>query len=73
MVWTTEDCEGDAVLLLVRTVEICSRRKCCSMEQELKLSEYSQLAKLATSICRELGTRALSQVCTYACIYLDVS
>ena len=60
-----ESCEGSTALLLVRTVEICSGRH-CSANQNLKLSEYSQLEKLTSSICSKVGSRILSQVC--ACI-----
>ena len=58
-----ESCEGSTALLLVRTVEICSGRH-CSANQNLKLSEYSQLEKLTSSICSKVGSRTLSQVCT---------
>ena len=60
-----ESCEGNTALLLVRTVEICSGRH-CSANQNLKLSKYSQLEKLTSSICSKVGSRTLSQVC--ACI-----
>jgi hypothetical protein len=60
-----ESCEGNTALLLVRTVEICSGRHCLA-NQNMKLSEYSQLEKLTYSICSKLGSRILSQVC--ACI-----
>ena len=60
-----ESCEGSTALLLVRTVEICSGRH-CSANQNLKLSDYSQLEKLTSSICSKVGSRILSQVC--ACI-----
>jgi hypothetical protein len=60
-----ESCEGKTALLLVRTVEICSGRH-CSANQNLKLSEYSQLEKLTSSICSKLGSRIFSQVS--ACI-----
>ncbi|XP_025792139.1 ent-copalyl diphosphate synthase 2-like [Panicum hallii] len=55
-----ESCEGKTALLLVRTVEICSGRH-CSANQNLKLSEYSQLEKLTSSICSKLGSRIFSQ------------
>ncbi|KAG2651500.1 syn-copalyl diphosphate synthase, chloroplastic-like [Panicum virgatum] len=56
-----ESCEGNTALLLVRIVEIYSGRH-CSANQNLKLSEYSQLEKLTSSICSKLGSRTLSQV-----------
>ncbi|RLM78351.1 hypothetical protein C2845_PM12G17950 [Panicum miliaceum] len=56
-----ESCEGNTALLLVRTVVICSGRH-CSANQNLKLSEYSQLEKLTSSICSKLGSRIFSQV-----------
>jgi len=56
-----ESCEGNTALLLVRTVEICSGRHCLA-NQNMKLSEYSQLEKLTYSICSKLGSRILSQV-----------
>ncbi|KAG2583711.1 hypothetical protein PVAP13_6KG192924 [Panicum virgatum] len=56
-----ESCEGNTALLLVRTVEICSGRH-CSANQNLKLSKYSQLEKLTSSICSKVGSRILSQV-----------
>ncbi|CAO1942098.1 unnamed protein product [Urochloa humidicola] len=55
-----EPCEGNTALLLVRTVEICSGRHCLT-NQNLKLSEYSQLEQLTSSICSKLGSRILSQ------------
>ncbi|KAG2659259.1 ent-copalyl diphosphate synthase 2-like isoform X3 [Panicum virgatum] len=54
-----ESCEGSTALLLVRTVEICSGRH-CSANQNLKLSEYSQLEKLTSSICSKVCSRILS-------------
>ncbi|CAL4968683.1 unnamed protein product [Urochloa decumbens] len=56
-----EPCEGNTAMLLVRTVEICSGRH-CSANQTLKLSEYSQLEQLTSSICSKLGSIILSQV-----------
>ncbi|CAM0942797.1 unnamed protein product [Alopecurus aequalis] len=59
--WTRQDCEGNAALLLVRTVEICSGRHSYLTNQELGLSQYSWLEHLTSSICRNICARVLAQ------------
>uniref|UniRef100_A0ACD5Y4R1 Uncharacterized protein n=1 Tax=Avena sativa TaxID=4498 RepID=A0ACD5Y4R1_AVESA len=61
MTWTSQDCEGNAALLLVRTVEICSGRHPCLTGQELDFFQYSGLQHLTSSICRKVCARALVQ------------
>ncbi|XP_047051207.1 syn-copalyl diphosphate synthase, chloroplastic-like [Lolium rigidum] len=50
MAWTSKDCEGNAALLIVRTVEMCSGRYPYLEEPDL-----SRLEHLTSSICRKLG------------------
>ncbi|XP_037486909.1 syn-copalyl diphosphate synthase-like isoform X1 [Triticum dicoccoides] len=62
--WTAKEssgpCEWSAALLLVRTVEVCSGRH-GSTQQQLNISEYTQLEELTSSICRKLSSRVLAQ------------
>ncbi|KAL6634600.1 hypothetical protein ACP70R_027271 [Stipagrostis hirtigluma subsp. patula] len=51
---------GNTALLLVRTVEISSGRHGLT-EQNLKVSQYSQLERLTSSICSKLASRVLPQ------------
>ncbi|KAK1629593.1 hypothetical protein QYE76_003908 [Lolium multiflorum] len=53
MAWTSKDCEGNAALLIARTVEICSGRHPCLQEADL-----SRLEHLTSSICRKLGNHS---------------
>ncbi|KAM0857064.1 hypothetical protein ACQ4PT_048739 [Festuca glaucescens] len=56
--WTSRDCQGNAALLLVRAVEICSGRHGCLTDQKLDLYKYSWLEHLTSSICRKVCARA---------------
>jgi hypothetical protein len=64
MAWTSQDCEANAALLIVRTVEMCSGRYPCLEELDL-----SQLEHLTSSICQKLGKHSpqVRKLCT--CIY----
>ena len=64
--------EGDTALLLVRTIEIFSRRH-VSTEQKLSLWEYSKLEQLTSSICSKLSRRVLNLVRCPKFIYTSTS
>eukprot|EP00267_Zea_mays_P054158 XP_020407377.1 ent-copalyl diphosphate synthase 2 [Zea mays] len=64
MAWTGKETEkasraGDTALLLARTVEICSGRRCgTEKDLDLLLRDYSKLQQLTRCICSRLATEA---------------